>query len=61
MAALRATWHGDASDSQAQAQQDWKKGAEQMTTALTQLRTILEQASTNYRDAVTKNGQMWGP
>ena len=60
MAALRATWHGEASDSQAQAQQQWETGAEQMKTALVQLKTIAEAAHKNYSDAVSKNGQMWG-
>jgi WXG100 family type VII secretion target len=59
MAALRATWHGDASESQAQAQQQWETGAEQMRAALTQLKTIAQAAHTNYSDAVSKNGQMW--
>ena len=59
MAALRATWHGDASDSQAQAQQQWEKGAEQMKDALAQLQKIAQQAHTNYSDAVKKNKEMW--
>ena len=60
MAALRATWHGEASDSQAQAQQQWQTGAEQMKTALEQLRNIGKAAHANYSEAVSKNGQMWG-
>jgi WXG100 family type VII secretion target len=60
MAALRSTWHGDASDQQAQAQQQWDEGAEQMKAALEQLKTIAEAARKNYADAVSKNGQMWG-
>ena len=60
MAALRSTWHGDASDQQAQAQQQWDEGAEQMKAALEQLKTIAEAARKNYSDAVSKNGQMWG-
>ena len=60
MAALRANWHGEASDAQAQAQQQWDDGAEQMKTALTQLQRIVEAAQKNYWDAVSKNGQMWG-
>lgn len=59
MAALRATWHGEASDSHAQAQQQWETGAQQMKTALEQLRKIAQAAHTNYSDAVSKNGQMW--
>jgi WXG100 family type VII secretion target len=60
MAALRSTWHGEASDQQAQAQQQWDEGAEQMKAALDQLKTIAEAARRNYSDAVSKNGQMWG-
>lgn len=59
MAALRATWHGSGSDAQAQAQQQWEGGAEQMKAALTQLHKIAKTASKNYADAVDKNGQMW--
>lgn len=59
MAALRATWHGEASDSQAQAQQQWEDGAEQMNKALAQLKTVAETARRNYADAVEKNGRMW--
>ena len=60
MAALRSTWHGEASDQQAQAQQQWDEGADQMKAALEQRRTIAEAAHRNYSDAVSKNGQMWG-
>lgn len=60
MAALRSTWQGEASDQQAQAQQQWDEGAEQMKAALEQLRTIAKAAHENYSDAVSKNGQMWG-
>jgi WXG100 family type VII secretion target len=60
MAALRATWHGSGSDAQAQAQQQWEDGAEQMKAALSQLQKIAETARKNYTDAVDKNGQMWG-
>jgi WXG100 family type VII secretion target len=60
MAALRSTWHGEASDQQAQAQQQWDEGADQMKAALEQLKTIAEAARKNYSDAVSKNGQMWG-
>ena len=60
MAALRATWHGEASDSQAQAQARWDEGAAQMNTALAQLQKIAQQAHTNYNDAVKRNKEMWG-
>jgi WXG100 family type VII secretion target len=61
MATLRATWHGEASDQQAQAQQQWDTGAEQMNTSLEQLKKIAQAAEKNYTDAVKKNGEMWGP
>ena len=60
MATLRATWHGEASDQQAQAQQQWDTGAEQMKTSLDQLKKIAQAAEKNYTDAVKKNGEMWG-
>ncbi|CRZ17161.1 esat-6 like protein EsxE [Mycolicibacterium neworleansense] len=59
MAALRSSWHGDGSDAQAQAQQQWQDGAEQMKAALSALRQILQTAHKNYSDAVDKNGLMW--
>jgi WXG100 family type VII secretion target len=59
MAALRATWHGAASDAQAQSQQQWQQGAEQMQAALTQLEKIAQTARSNYIDAVAKNSEMW--
>ncbi len=59
MAALRASWHGDASDAQTQAQQQWEDGAEQMKEALAALQQIAATAHQNYSDAVSKNGQMW--
>lgn len=60
MATLRATWHGEASDQQAQAQQQWDTGAEQMNASLDQLKKIAQAAEKNYTDAVKKNGEMWG-
>ncbi|MCW2559944.1 MAG: hypothetical protein JWP55_3908 [Mycobacterium sp.] len=60
MATLRATWHGEASDQQAQAQEQWDTGAEQMNTSLEQLKKIAQAAEKNYTDAVKKNGDMWG-
>jgi WXG100 family type VII secretion target len=60
MATLRSTWHGQASDQQAQAQQQWDTGAEQMKTSLDQLKKIAQAAEKNYTDAVKKNGKMWG-
>lgn len=59
MAALRATWRGEASAAQAQSQQQWEDGAEQMKRALTQLQKIADTARKNYADAVAKNGLMW--
>ncbi len=59
MAALRASWHGDGSDAQAQAQQQWETGAEQMKEALGALHKVADTAHKNYSDAVSKNGQMW--
>ncbi|AWT52846.1 hypothetical protein D806_018630 [Mycolicibacterium smegmatis MKD8] len=59
MASLRQSWHGEASDAQAQAQAQWREGAEQMREALSQLQKIAQTARSNYSDAVTKNSEMW--
>lgn len=59
VAALRASWHGDGSDAQAQAQQQWQDGAEQMKVALSSLQQILQAAHENYSDAVDKSGHLW--
>jgi WXG100 family type VII secretion target len=59
MAALRASWHGEASDAQAQAERQWEDGAEQMRSALAQLKTVAETARKNYATAVEQNGKMW--
>lgn len=59
MAALRGSWRGEGSDAQAQAQQQWDDGAEQMKEALSALQRVADAAHRNYTDAVTRNGQMW--
>jgi WXG100 family type VII secretion target len=59
MAALRANWEGQASETQQQSQQQWEDGAEQMRTSLEALRKVAENAHKNYTDAVDKNGKMW--
>jgi WXG100 family type VII secretion target len=59
MAALRANWHGEASDTQQQSQQQWEDGAEQMRTSLDALREVAKSAHKNYTDAVDKNEKMW--
>lgn len=59
MTELRASWHGAASEAQAQSQEQWRQGAEQMQAALIQLEKIAEKARSNYLDAVAKNSEMW--
>ena len=59
VAALRNNWEGSASEAQAQAQQLWKDGAEQMTASLEQLQKVADTAYKNYTDAVNKNREMW--
>ncbi|MBX7431056.1 WXG100 family type VII secretion target [Mycobacterium sp. Y57] len=59
VAGLRASWHGDGSDAQAQAQQQWEDGAAQMAAALSALRQIADTAHRNYADTVSRNGRMW--
>lgn len=60
LAALRATWHGAASDAEVRSQQQWEDGAEQMNKALSQLQKIADTARRNYAEAVAENGEMWG-
>ena len=60
MTQLHSSWHGSGSDAQAHAQRQWEDGAEQMQTALSKLQKIAETAQKNYKDAVDKNGKMWG-
>lgn len=57
--ALRSSWHGDGSEAQAQAQQQWQDGAEQMRAAVSALQEILDAAHKNYSEAVEKNGRLW--
>ncbi|MGN7778504.1 WXG100 family type VII secretion target [Mycolicibacterium sp. 22603] len=59
VAALRANWEGQASDTQAKTQQQWEDGAEQMNKSLESLRQVADNARKNYSDAVDKNGKMW--
>lgn len=59
MAVLHATWHGEASDAQAQFQQQWEDGARLMNEQLTKLKDVLAGAKKNYTSAVTQNGEMW--
>lgn len=59
MVGLRASWQGEGSDAQAQAQRQWQHGADQMQQALSALQKIADTAHGNYSDAVSKNGQMW--
>lgn len=59
MAALRANWEGEASETQAESQRLWDDGAEQMKTSLEALRTVAQNAHKNYTDAVDKNEKMW--
>ena len=59
MAALGTSWRGEASAQQQAAQHQWDEGAEQLRTALGQMRTIAEQAHTNYAAAAATNRRMW--
>ncbi|MGX9673902.1 WXG100 family type VII secretion target [Mycobacterium sp. HM-7] len=59
MAVLHATWHGEASDAQAQFQLQWEDGARLMNEQLTKLKDVLAGAKKNYNSAVAQNGEMW--
>jgi WXG100 family type VII secretion target len=59
VALLGPSWHGEASDRQETAQDQWNSGAEELRAALGQLRDIAEQAHGNYYDAADMNMRMW--
>ncbi len=59
VAALGLSWQGEAAGAQEAAQQQWNHGAEELRTALAQLRDIAEQAHENYSNAVATNTRMW--
>jgi WXG100 family type VII secretion target len=59
VAALGLSWQGEAAGAHEAAQQQWNHGAEELRTALAQLRDIAEQAHENYSNAVATNTRMW--
>jgi WXG100 family type VII secretion target len=56
---LHIGWHGDSATAHLEAQQRWKDGAQEMRTAVGQLRAILTTAHGNYSSAAATNTAMW--
>ncbi|MCW2792756.1 MAG: esxE [Nocardioides sp.] len=56
---LHDTWTGQAADAQQRAHDQWSKGAEEMRTALADLRSVAEVARSNYANAAEANLTMW--
>jgi WXG100 family type VII secretion target len=60
VAALGASWYGDAGQAERSAQQRWDEGAREMRDALARLRQIAEAAHENYSGAAQTNVRNWG-
>ena len=59
VARLHVTWAGDAAEAQRVAHERWKRGAEEMRSAVTDLRKVGKTAHSNYSAAVKANVGMW--
>lgn len=56
---LHIDWEGEAAAAHREAQQRWRVGAQEMRTAVGQLRAILNGAHGNYTSAASVNTTMW--
>jgi WXG100 family type VII secretion target len=59
IALLHGEWHGDAAATQMAAHTTWTAGAEEMRTALSQMRAAAKVAHENYAAAAAANQSMW--
>lgn len=59
IALLNGEWHGAAAATQKDAHTKWTTGAEEMRTALAQMRAAATVAQENYAAAATANQGMW--
>lgn len=59
VANLHIDWQGETAAAHLEAQKRWTAGAEEMRTAVGQLRAILNTAHSNYRSAAAANTAMW--
>lgn len=57
---LHANWTGQAAEEHQAAHEKWKRGTDEMRTALATLRRIASTAGENYTGAATANAKMWG-
>lgn len=56
---LHETWTGQAAEAQRRAHDQWTAGAEEMRSALADLRAVVEVARRNYASAADANVAMW--
>ncbi len=56
---LHVSWTGDAASAQRAAHERWTRGAEEMRSAIGDLKTSGDTAHANYTGAVTANQAMW--
>lgn len=56
---LHGHWHGDAAAAQRDAHQKWTSGAEEMRTALGEMKAAATVAHENYTHAADANRRMW--
>lgn len=59
VAQLQDEWHGEAANTQRDAHTRWTKGAEDMRTALGEMKAAGKVAHTNYTNAARANQTMW--
>ena len=59
VADLHITWVGEAATAHQRAHTEWRKGADDMRTALTAMREAARIAHGNYHSAVRANVRMW--
>lgn len=59
VADLHLSWSGEGAKAQAQAHQEWVRGAQEMATALRALRAVANTAHGNYTRTVETNVRMW--
>lgn len=59
VAQLHNTWHGDAAAAQRDAHETWTTGAQEMRSALAEMKAAAALAHENYRQAAEANRRMW--
>lgn len=57
--AMHVDWQGATAAAHLEAQKRWTTGADEMRSAVSQLRAILATAHSNYQSAASANATMW--